>query len=157
MNFGLLIKEARQAAGMTQEQLGISCGWTTGNPQSRIGNYEKNVRKPSAADLATIAKATQKNILFFYGEDTPAQAVNETAAQYTTEDSIDLKKVIENDSSTVELRKTIERIEEFQILQKIELTPEQKARVIIACLHTSFKTGTTTNNSSIGTAIKAVF
>mgnify|MGYP000689930242 CR=1 FL=1 len=84
MKFGQKIKEARTAAGLTQEQLGIKCGWTTGNPQSRIGNYEKDVRNPSAADIAIIASALNKGILFFYNKE-DAQSIAEPPASYATE------------------------------------------------------------------------
>jgi transcriptional regulator with XRE-family HTH domain len=81
MKFGQKIKQARTEAGLTQEQLGIKCGWSTGNPQSRIGNYEKDVRSPSASDIAIIAKTLRKGILFFYDIE-PEHTVAEDSAAY---------------------------------------------------------------------------
>jgi SOS-response transcriptional repressor LexA len=51
---GARIKLARKRKGLTQEALASLCGWE-GN--SRIGNYEKDTREPSAQDMQAIAKA----------------------------------------------------------------------------------------------------
>lgn len=39
---------------MSQKDLALACGWES---QSRIGNYEKDVRQPNLGDLGKIAKA----------------------------------------------------------------------------------------------------
>lgn len=44
----------RKAKKMSQAQLAEACGWAS---QSRIGNYEKDIREPSLADLELIAES----------------------------------------------------------------------------------------------------
>ena len=55
MKIGRKIKAAREAAGLTQEQLADRCDYKN---QSRISGYERDDREPSLDDLAKIAKAT---------------------------------------------------------------------------------------------------
>lgn len=55
MSFGMRLRAVRQAAGMTQEELALACGF---NGQSRIANYESpsGGREPSIADINTICR-----------------------------------------------------------------------------------------------------
>ena len=41
---------------ITQKKLASMCGWESG--QSRVGNYETNLRRPGASDVETIARVT---------------------------------------------------------------------------------------------------
>lgn len=70
---GARIKEARKAAGLTQEALAARCGWE-GN--SRIGNYEKGIREPNAADMALIATATGESAAYLWTGERPAANAN---------------------------------------------------------------------------------
>lgn len=131
MNFGKRIKEARKEAGLTQEQLGLKCGWSSGNPQSRIGNYEKDVRAPSAADLALIADAVDKNILYFYGQD------SRTPTAPT--DDVDIKSlavIIEKHPDDVKLlHQAIQIVEDALMVDNHPYDSEVKAKAIITALH----------------------
>ena len=51
---GSRIAHYRNAAGMSQAALAKACQWSS---QSRIGNYERDTREPTIADLAKIATA----------------------------------------------------------------------------------------------------
>lgn len=50
------IQEYRERAGLSQEQLGQKCGWSSA-AQSRISNYEHGKRTPSLNDMRTIVSA----------------------------------------------------------------------------------------------------
>ena len=58
---GQKIREARNNAGLKQPELAAKLGWG----QSRISNYERNVREPGIQDLRDIAKALNVDISFF--------------------------------------------------------------------------------------------
>lgn len=53
-SFGKRLRYLRQAARLTQEGLAHACGY---GGQSRISNYEKDLRLPSLAEIPTLAKA----------------------------------------------------------------------------------------------------
>lgn len=134
MKFGAKIKKARLDAGLTQEQLGIKCGWTNGNPQSRVGNYEKDTRAPSAADLLAISNALGINILYFYGQEDPYQLalapntkfVGESAGTYP----LPPKKLDVEEINL--LREIILQCEKIQLEESLNLSASQRAAVIAA-------------------------
>lgn len=51
---GSRIAHYRKKKGISQAGLAKACGWAS---QSRVGNYEKNTREPSLADLNLMANA----------------------------------------------------------------------------------------------------
>lgn len=51
---GSRIKRLRKQKGFSQKQLAEECGWSS---QSRIGNYEGDLREPNLADLTLLAPA----------------------------------------------------------------------------------------------------
>lgn len=51
---GSRIKRLRKQKGFSQKQLAEECGWSS---QSRIGNYESDLREPNLADLTLLAPA----------------------------------------------------------------------------------------------------
>lgn len=64
IKLGKRIATLREAKNWTQKQLAEACGW---EGQSRIGNYERDVREPSLADMERIASAlgySVKELLF---------------------------------------------------------------------------------------------
>ena len=80
---GRKLREARERAGLTQEQLierlaqrGISCTRNT------IGNWERGVGAPDAKELPALAQSLAVDILFFFdrrriptvGDKTPQRA-----------------------------------------------------------------------------------
>lgn len=63
---GARIAHFRKLAGLSQAELAKLCDWKS---QSRIGNYEKNLREPTLADLERIASALQVSVSqLSYGE-----------------------------------------------------------------------------------------
>lgn len=51
---GSRIKRLRKQKGFSQKQLAEECGWSS---QSRIGNYESDLREPNLTDLTLLAPA----------------------------------------------------------------------------------------------------
>ena len=66
---GQRIKRLRKSLGISQQALADACGWSS---QSRIGNYESDLREPSLADLLLIAPALGVSIAELAGDDGPA-------------------------------------------------------------------------------------
>ena len=56
---GSRIKRLRKKKGISQQTLAELCGWSS---QSRIGNYESNIREPNLADLQLLAPALDVSI-----------------------------------------------------------------------------------------------
>lgn len=54
LKLGKRIKALREEQRLSQVELARRCGWDT---QSRIGNYEQDIREPKLADLELVAKA----------------------------------------------------------------------------------------------------
>lgn len=67
---GSRIKSLREALRPTTSQraLGEMCGWEGPGAQARIGNYEKNIREPSIADLRRLAAALGTTVAYLVGE-----------------------------------------------------------------------------------------
>lgn len=66
MNFPELLKKYREALGMTQEQLAVTCGF---GGQSRIGNYERGTREPKIEDLQVLSTVLGVSISGLLGDD----------------------------------------------------------------------------------------
>ncbi|WP_051227706.1 helix-turn-helix domain-containing protein [Oceanospirillum beijerinckii] len=130
MDIGKFIKQARKEAGLTQEELGIACGWDGGTPQVRIGYYENNKRKISAEDLAKIAKTLKKPISYFYQDAEAHGLISESAALYLAETQTSSTQEMER------LTRIITKVEQITQDNQITLTPEQRARVIVAVIET---------------------
>ncbi|MGK8440709.1 XRE family transcriptional regulator [Ectopseudomonas hydrolytica] len=63
---GQRLKRLRKAKGMSQQALAEECGWAS---QSRIGNYEADLRAPSLSDLLLIAPALGVSLAELAGSD----------------------------------------------------------------------------------------
>lgn len=59
--FGILLKQIRTCRGLTQKELGASCGLS----ESRIGQYEIGKRKPKVETLSKITSALDISTDFF--------------------------------------------------------------------------------------------
>lgn len=71
---GSRIAHFRKLAGLSQGQLASLCGWKS---QSRIGNYEKDLREPTLADLDLIATALQVSVAqLTYGDSAASEHSN---------------------------------------------------------------------------------
>jgi len=54
------IKQFREAAGMTQHQLGVAIGLSSAKPQATISNYEAQIRSPGLHTCRLIVMALNK-------------------------------------------------------------------------------------------------
>lgn len=99
MELGPRIKQARKAAGLTQQQLAERCGW---DPPSRLANYEQGTREPSLADLRLIATNVASSGLSFAwlvtGEQPPV-----VASQLQRPDPATLSAAVELGRRSLEL------------------------------------------------------
>lgn len=66
MKFPDLLKKYREAMGLTQEQLAVTCGF---GGQSRIGNYERGTREPKIEDLQVLSTTLGISISELLGDD----------------------------------------------------------------------------------------
>lgn len=73
MTVGERIKEARKAAGLTQEKLAKMCGLAT----VTIRQYESDKRRPNYKQLENIADATRTPLLFFFPDSAMYESVSE--------------------------------------------------------------------------------
>lgn len=67
------LKEARLAAGLTQESLGIAAGIDEAVARTRINRYERGVNEADERTAETLAKALGVPLASLYA-DTPAMA-----------------------------------------------------------------------------------
>lgn len=65
MQFGEKIKAAREAAGLTQEQLGQMVGVS----RKSIAYYESNTRRPKAEMIVKLANALKVGVNYFISEE----------------------------------------------------------------------------------------
>lgn len=63
---GQRIKRLRKSKGLSQQQLAEACGWSS---QSRIGNYESDLREPALSDLLLLAPALRVSLTELAGTD----------------------------------------------------------------------------------------
>lgn len=64
--WGMRLKQARLAAGLSQKQLGIEAGIDPGVASTRINRYELGVHKPDLAIAKALAKVLKVSTAFFY-------------------------------------------------------------------------------------------
>lgn len=62
------LKEARLAANLTQEQLGVLAGLDENTANSRMNHYEKGRRRPDISVLKKIAEVLRLPAAYFYAE-----------------------------------------------------------------------------------------
>lgn len=102
---GKKIKEAREKAGLTQEELGKKTGYSA----MGISYFEKGLRGIKISDLEVIAKALNVDINFFLEVFQPSKTVSFTylrgGGQLTEEEKDKTQKTIMNFEDFV--RKTI--------------------------------------------------
>ncbi len=73
---GSRIKRLRKRKGVSQKQLAEECGWSS---QSRIGNYESDLREPNLTDLTLLAPALGVSIAELISGTKSEQRVHEFA------------------------------------------------------------------------------
>lgn len=71
--FAARLKQARKAAGLSQERLGVLAGIDEMSASARMNQYERGKHEPDFAMVSRIAKALQLPVSFFYSE-TDAEA-----------------------------------------------------------------------------------
>jgi transcriptional regulator with XRE-family HTH domain len=87
MHLGAAIKHVRKRAKLNQLALARACGWES---QSRISNYEKDVREPTLADLSHIAKACRTSVADIVRAAETQLESDLTDGRRLTQDELDL-------------------------------------------------------------------
>ncbi len=67
--FSKRLKEARKAAGISQEQLGIEAGIDPASASARMNQYEKDKHVPNPEMVRQIAEVLRLPASYFYSED----------------------------------------------------------------------------------------
>ena len=63
------LKEAREAAGLSQKQLGIAAGLDEFVASTRINRYEVGKHEPDAGMVGRLAEALRVPLAYLYAED----------------------------------------------------------------------------------------
>ncbi|MBQ8411983.1 MAG: helix-turn-helix transcriptional regulator [Ruminiclostridium sp.] len=90
VNFGQLLKELRQQAGLTQKQLGERL-WIS---KATVSYYEQSLRYPSPEILVKIANVFHVSTDYLLGRESKAQTLDVT--DLTDEDIALLNSMIEH-------------------------------------------------------------
>ena len=67
--WGIRLKQARLAAGLSQKSLGIEAGIDRFVASTRINRYELGVHKPDLLTVRNLAKVLKVPAAFFYAEE----------------------------------------------------------------------------------------
>ncbi|ALP63991.1 transcriptional regulator [Paraburkholderia caribensis] len=67
--FAARLKQARKAAGLSQERLGVLAGIDEMSASARMNQYERGKHEPDFATVNRIATALRLPPSFFYSED----------------------------------------------------------------------------------------
>ncbi len=67
--FGKRLREARLAAGLTQEGLGVQAGIEEASASARMNQYEKGKHQPDYATVERIAKVLNVPEAYFFAKD----------------------------------------------------------------------------------------
>lgn len=74
--FSKRLKQARKAARLSQEKLGVLAGIDEMSASARMNQYERDKHEPDFATVVRIAKALHLPVSFFYAEhDSEAKLV----------------------------------------------------------------------------------
>jgi transcriptional regulator with XRE-family HTH domain len=63
------LKDARQAAGLSQRQLGVAAGLDEGVASTRINRYELGVHRPDYGIAVQLARALNVPVAYLYCDD----------------------------------------------------------------------------------------
>lgn len=66
---GKRLKEARQKAGLSQEQLGVRAGIEEDSASARMNRYERGTRSPGFELLQRIGEVLELPVTYFYASD----------------------------------------------------------------------------------------
>lgn len=67
--FGVRLKSARLAVGLSQEQLGVQAGIEEASASARMNRYEKGTRAPALEIVQRIACVLRVPVSYFFSED----------------------------------------------------------------------------------------
>lgn len=67
--FGMRLKAARLAAGLSQEQLGIRAGLEVESASARMNRYERGTRMPAVELVERIGIVLNLPVAYFYAAD----------------------------------------------------------------------------------------
>ena len=100
MSLGNQIRIRRESIGISQPELADRCGWES---QSRISNYEKNIREPKVSDLRSIAKGLNCTIYDLLEEPNIEGNSNTSKDITISNNAEELIHLIKNTSSSGQL------------------------------------------------------
>ncbi|MGI9213900.1 MAG: helix-turn-helix domain-containing protein [Methylococcaceae bacterium] len=122
MSLGYKIKSARELLGMSQTALALECGWQS---QSRIGNYEMDLREPSFGDLRKIAKALHQPIVYFLKPEEGNPEYPEEAEECEYPSALN-----ESERAILKILKTFTKSQQQGILNEIKAVYETNEEVV---------------------------
>jgi len=67
--FGMRLKAARLAAGLSQEQLGLQAGFGVESASARMNRYERGTRAPAVELVERIGAVLNLPVAYFYATD----------------------------------------------------------------------------------------
>ncbi|PHI34663.1 transcriptional regulator [Pseudoalteromonas sp. GCY] len=90
----LRLKEARKAAGYTQQQLGIALGMEPNTASARMNQYEKGKHAPDFTTMKRIADELGVPVAYFYCEDNTLAELIHALGKLTEEEQKELLKAL---------------------------------------------------------------
>ncbi|KJY88262.1 XRE family transcriptional regulator [Pseudoalteromonas piscicida] len=84
------LREARKAAGYTQQQLGIALGMEPNTASARMNQYEKGKHAPDFTTMKRIADELGVPVAYFYCEDTTLAELIRVLGKFTKEERKEL-------------------------------------------------------------------
>ncbi|MCF7512718.1 helix-turn-helix domain-containing protein [Pseudoalteromonas sp. L23] len=90
----LRLKEARKAAGYTQQQLGIALGMEPNTASARMNQYEKGKHAPDFTTMKRIADELGVPVAYFYCEDNTLAELIRALGKLTEEEQKELLKAL---------------------------------------------------------------
>ncbi|MCF6434589.1 helix-turn-helix transcriptional regulator [Pseudoalteromonas sp. MMG022] len=90
----LRLKEARKAAGYTQQQLGIALGMEPNTASARMNQYEKGKHAPDFTTMKRIADELGVPVAYFYCEDKTLAELIRALGKLTEEEQKELLKAL---------------------------------------------------------------
>ncbi len=128
MSFGKKIKTARELLGMSQLALAMKCGWDS---QSRVGNYEKDLREPNFCDLKKLAKALEQPIIYFLNnEDDDQEGMEQEQGLFSGNKSTHTQDLSEMERSVLDLFKQLTTRQQQGILNEIRAVYQLNEEIV---------------------------
>ena len=88
--FGKRLREARLAAGIAQDKLGVMIGLDEGSSSARMSRYENGVHSPSFNTVEKIAEVLNLPASYFYCADDALAEISKIYFRASKEDRLSL-------------------------------------------------------------------